>query len=297
MPEQQHRPYRKLPVADVLAAIKAHHGNVSAIAEQFDVQRNYVYTKIRSKPTLLQAFTDEREALKDLAERNIREDLEARDWRATAFVLTFLARDRGWALPKASSPFADGDSHVNEVNIQAVNIQSFEPGSFAPRGTAPVSLNALPPPPETEDSEGIIIEGSLATEVEAQGDDEALDDDEDPMPQEKTPSQTPAPLTTAEAEAEYRAAREQAEDDFRAAHLAKVAEAAPEAAHLREFLNKFDPAPKPEPEPELRTFSRGGVRQSPPEEDDPGVIAPRRKERLPRSPGEALGAPRWTWDK
>ena len=120
------RAYRKLPVEDVLAAIKAHKGNISYIAEQFDVPRSVIYLKIRSKPTLTQAIIDQKESWKDKAESNVANLLDAGDWRATAFVLTTIAKDRGWVLPKNGGTFGDGEpSRINEVNIQAVTINTF----------------------------------------------------------------------------------------------------------------------------------------------------------------------------
>ena len=108
--ETHSRTNRKFPVEDILAAIKAHHGNISRIALQFNVQRSNIYQKIHSKRTLIQALHDEREAWKDLAESNLYEDLVAKERYATLFVLQTLARDRGWVLSKnAGSPFGDGD--------------------------------------------------------------------------------------------------------------------------------------------------------------------------------------------
>jgi transposase-like protein len=57
---QQRRAYWKFPTEDILAAIKAYHGNVSRIAEQFDVQRHQIYQRINTKQILKQALINER---------------------------------------------------------------------------------------------------------------------------------------------------------------------------------------------------------------------------------------------
>jgi transcriptional regulator of acetoin/glycerol metabolism len=47
------KPYTKLPVADVEAAIKQYRGNITRVADHFGVKRSVIYLKIRSKPTLV----------------------------------------------------------------------------------------------------------------------------------------------------------------------------------------------------------------------------------------------------
>ena len=111
-----------LPVADVLVAIKQHKGNISHIAEQFGVKRSVIYLKLRSKPTLNQALIDERERWKDLAERNVHDALVRGERWATMFVLTTIAKDRGWALPK-NGIFTDGKS--SSINVQSISITTF----------------------------------------------------------------------------------------------------------------------------------------------------------------------------
>jgi hypothetical protein len=165
------RAYRKLPVEDVLAAIKAHKGNVSYIAEQFDVPRSVIYLKIRSKPTLTQAMIDIKEGWKDKAESNIAELLESGDYRATVLVLTMLCRDRGWALPK-NGVFGDGDpGKIDAITVQAITINTYEHNTFAPEGTQGVKIEAVPPPQEpaaSDEADTLLIEGELAQEPEGE---------------------------------------------------------------------------------------------------------------------------------
>jgi hypothetical protein len=149
----------------VLAAIRFHHGNISAIAEQFGRFRNVIYNKINSSKVLMQAQQNERERWKDLAERNANELLEARDIRFTMFVLTTLCASRGWVLPKnlgGSGPFGDGEGKISEVNVNGINITAYDEGQFAKRGTPAVTFAALPPPPEPDDDGVLTIEGELA---------------------------------------------------------------------------------------------------------------------------------------
>ena len=175
-------------------------------------------------------------------------------------------------LSSKTRPFGDGDGKIENVNIQAVTIQSYEEGQFAPRGTPIVKVEALAPPPVSEDDEGFIIEGTSV--------DEAQDDE----PEAETPEETFAsvtPLNVEQASAEFRASCEQASAEFQASHGS-----APPP--------DFDPPPAPAPSPPTRARVTQHLE---PQEPDPEVIAPTRKERFPRSPQEAAGVARWLWDK
>jgi hypothetical protein len=169
-PEPQPRRTRRLlPVADVLAAIKAHRGNITRIAEQFDVPRSVIYLKIRSKPTLVQAQNDEREARKDRIEKGLDDAIDRGERWAIALGITLLCADRGYKLPK-NGVFGDGETKISEVNVTSIAINAYEEGQFAPPGAEAVRITALAPPPEPDDpDDSLLIEGEF---TEAQGDGE-----------------------------------------------------------------------------------------------------------------------------
>ena len=74
------------------------------------------------------------------------------------FVLTTIAKDRGWALPK-NGIFTDGES--SSINVQSISITTFESDTYAPPGTQGVELQALAPPAPDDDNEALIIEGEF----------------------------------------------------------------------------------------------------------------------------------------
>ena len=160
---KQRRPYRSFPVEDVLAAIKFHHGNISRIAEQFDVPRHQIYAKIYSKATLTQAWKNERERWKDLAESNVHIALVNGERWATMFVLTTIAKERGWALPK--NALSEDVGSIEKVVVNSITIQGIEHNEFATRDTKSVEIKTIAAPPEPEDpDDSLIIEGELVEE-------------------------------------------------------------------------------------------------------------------------------------
>jgi hypothetical protein len=81
---------------------------------------------------------EEREKLGDLAEKKMYELIELGDWRAIAFYLSTVCRDRGYVLPKGAM-LNTGDSNTN-VMISAVNILSVPAGQFVP-GESEIELD------------------------------------------------------------------------------------------------------------------------------------------------------------
>ena len=274
------RAHTKLPVADVETAIKKFRGNITRVADHFGVKRSVMYLKLRAKPTLAQAMHDEREARKDRIEMGMDEAIDRGERWALALGVTLLCADRGWKLPKnnGSGVFGDGEDKLDSITIRSVNVTSYEPGTFAPKGTPIVQISALAPPPEPDDDGIITIEGELAEPPDDGEPGAEAPDEPDPEPP------TLAPLSAEQAEAEYRAAHETdpMPAPSPAPEVARLAETKSQAAKWAQTRVTQRLAPQPDPTPE---------------EPDPGVIAPRRRERLPRSPGEAAGVDRWLWDR
>ena len=125
--------------------------------------------RFRSKPTLAQAIAEQREALKDLAEKGIWEAVTRGERWAIMFVLTTIGKDRGWALPK-NGLLTDEPSQLNTVTVNNIAINGLAHDTFAPAGTESVHIEAIaPPPPEPEsEDDTLIIEGEF-TEADDAG--------------------------------------------------------------------------------------------------------------------------------
>ena len=169
------RSYKKLPIEDVLVAIKKHKGNISYIAEDFDVPRSVIYLKIRAKSVLTQAMMDIKEGWKDRAQSNVADALERGERWATVFVITMLCADRGWVLPK--NTVNDNAGQIDKVIVNGVTITGIEHNQFATPDMQGVTITTQPEPSD-DDDDALIIEGELAAEAssdevrEPQGGDE-----------------------------------------------------------------------------------------------------------------------------
>ena len=83
---------------------------------------------IRTHAKCLAVKIEAREKIKDLAEAQLVQLLNAKDWRAVQFLLLTLGKDRGYTLPKGSS--LNAESTTNNVVIGSVTIQPIESGKF-----------------------------------------------------------------------------------------------------------------------------------------------------------------------
>ena len=160
-----------LPVEDVKNAIVQYRGNVSRIAEHFGVERTVIYLKMRSKPTLVQAHHDQKEARKDRIEAGFDAAIDRGERWAISLGLAMLCGDRGY-VTKASGIFGeDGPGQVTQLTVNNISIQGIEHDRFAPAGTESVHIEAIAPPPEPDpesEDDTLIIEGEF-TEADDAG--------------------------------------------------------------------------------------------------------------------------------
>ena len=99
----------KIPLELIEDKLHEHHGNISAVTK--DLQINYVdlCTFIDNHYELRDICLSYRTSLLDQAEENLRNDLNGGSFKATKFVLQTLGRKRGYApLPEAEKPH-EGD--------------------------------------------------------------------------------------------------------------------------------------------------------------------------------------------
>lgn len=85
-----------LTVANVMEALQAQDGNLSAAAKSLGVGRSSLYRFIENRPELQQVLADAREASIDLAENALRKAVERGEGWATCFLLKTIGRSRGY---------------------------------------------------------------------------------------------------------------------------------------------------------------------------------------------------------
>lgn len=73
---------------------------LALVAERLGTSRTIIRHYIQGRVACSKALKEEREALGDVAERRLYDLIDAGDFRAIAFYLTTMCRDRGYVLPK-----------------------------------------------------------------------------------------------------------------------------------------------------------------------------------------------------
>ena len=91
---------KKLTSDQVAEAITAMHGLMGPTAEQLGVTRTVLRHFVQRHPTCARALKDARDALGDLAEQRLFDQIEAGELRAITFYLSTMCKDRGYALPR-----------------------------------------------------------------------------------------------------------------------------------------------------------------------------------------------------
>jgi hypothetical protein len=132
MPTPDQRPEIKFKMTRhhidaVCDALKVSHGLVEPAARLLGMDggnlRKYIRTHGKCRVVQLEA----REKIKDKAESELFQLLNAHDWRAIQFTLLTLAKTRGYVLKDAT--LNTGDTH-NVTTIQNVVVQSISSGEF-----------------------------------------------------------------------------------------------------------------------------------------------------------------------
>jgi hypothetical protein len=103
----------------VCDALRSTNGLVEPAARLLQMDggnlRKYIRTHAKCQAVKIEA----REKIKDLAEAQLVQLLNAKDWRAVQFVLLTLGKDRGYSLAKGA---ALGDGVNNTIMIDKVTI-------------------------------------------------------------------------------------------------------------------------------------------------------------------------------
>lgn len=87
---------KTLSESKVLEAIKGTGGIISSIARRLDVDWHTAEIHINKWPSTVQAFKDEREAVKDLAESTVISAIKNGDVGMAKWILSVLAKNRGF---------------------------------------------------------------------------------------------------------------------------------------------------------------------------------------------------------
>lgn len=80
----------------LIAAIKAHGGNVSAVARELDCTRKNLYSWFKRNPDVQEALDDAREDFKDIVEAEALKQIKGGNTAMIIFALKTKVRDRGW---------------------------------------------------------------------------------------------------------------------------------------------------------------------------------------------------------
>lgn len=86
----------KLTAKLVEEQLRAHKGNISAVARACQVTRQGVQAYMRDKPSLQAVLKETRESMKDGAESRLYEAVDAGESWAICFFLKCQAKDRGY---------------------------------------------------------------------------------------------------------------------------------------------------------------------------------------------------------
>lgn len=107
------QPEIKVPVTEdeIIQALSASRGNITAAARLLDRARKTIEVRIKGSPALLAHVAQLREEIIDKAEDNIYADVEKGDQAASKFVLQTIGKDRGF-VTRVESTGKDGQNHA-----------------------------------------------------------------------------------------------------------------------------------------------------------------------------------------
>jgi hypothetical protein len=111
----------------VCDALKATFGFVEPAARLLEMDASNLRKYVRSHPRCVAVQIEAKEKIKDLAESQLVQLLNAKDWRAVQFTLLTLAWDRGYSLPKGTALTGEV---INSVTIGSVTVQPIASGHF-----------------------------------------------------------------------------------------------------------------------------------------------------------------------
>ena len=80
----------------LIAAIKAHGGNVAAVARELECTRKNLYAWFERNPDVQQARDDAREDFKDIVEAEALKQIKGGNTAMISLALKTKVRDRGW---------------------------------------------------------------------------------------------------------------------------------------------------------------------------------------------------------
>ena len=111
----------------VCDALRSTFGLVEPAARLLQMDGGNLRKYVRTHPRCVAVQIEARAKIKDLAEAQLVQLLNAKDWRAVQFVLLTLGKDRGYTLPKGSALNTEATTNVT---ISSVNILPIKSGEF-----------------------------------------------------------------------------------------------------------------------------------------------------------------------
>jgi hypothetical protein len=105
-----------LTLDQVIAALRAHNGNVSLTARSLKVTRNAVQYYIRTYQTAADAVAEASEAISDYAEGHLVKAVMSGDLQQARYWLENKARDRGWGAVKYAAELQIDPSKLSEMS-------------------------------------------------------------------------------------------------------------------------------------------------------------------------------------
>lgn len=109
---------------DVKKAIREHRGNVTNASATLGISRVALSYRISHNPKLKEIVKTERENKReekvDKAESNVEVMLDAKDWRATRYILSTLGRNRGYVERQEVEEIADSKKQVFIIGEQII---------------------------------------------------------------------------------------------------------------------------------------------------------------------------------
>jgi len=109
-------------------AIVEYRGNLSAIARALKVSRTTVVHRIRSRTDLVEALSDTKEGIKDMAEDQLIAAIEAGEPWAIQFFLARVARERGYGVQPVLLSVGDPLSveSTQESRLRQLSVEQLE---------------------------------------------------------------------------------------------------------------------------------------------------------------------------
>jgi len=104
---------KDIPLLIIQDELERNGGDMKLTADKLRVTMPSLMHLIDRNKTLSDVMLAQRTSLVDLAEKNLRTELESRSWKATQFTLETLGRNRGYIKREDNTPIRQNATTVN----------------------------------------------------------------------------------------------------------------------------------------------------------------------------------------